>query len=63
MRIRTTIATGALLLASATFAAAQQPPTPTTPPPAPKGVETTNAWTGLVDIGGRFDNSTPGTAS
>ena len=59
MRIRLTMATGALLLASATFAAAQQIPwTPTSPVIPGAGADTAGAWTGSVDIGGRFDNST-----
>ena len=51
MRIRLTIATGALLLASVNVAAAQQ--TPSTPAP-----QATDGWTGIFDVGGRTQSTT-----
>ena len=51
MRIRLTIATGALLLASANLAVAQQAPQSSNPP-AVEGV------TGTVDIGVRSESTT-----
>ena len=51
MRIRVTIATGALLLASVSVAVGQQTP-PSSNPPAAEGV------TGIVDIGVRSESTT-----
>ena len=53
MRIRLTIATGALLLAAVNLAAAQQ-----TPPASTSAPQATDAWTGIFDVGGRTESTT-----